>query len=223
MRSEAMSTHLKWARAAIFDLDGVIVSTSRYHYLAWRKVAAELDFEFSEAQNERLKGVSRMQSLNLLLDLGGMTLDDGIKKELASKKNAWYQEYVATLDESAIVPGALELLITLRQLGVKIALGSASQNTPLIVERLKLVDYFDTICDGNVVSRAKPDPEVFLVAAQRLSVPPHQCVVFEDAVEGVRAAKAGGMFAVGVGDCEVLKDADLVVARLCDFDAHSLF
>jgi beta-phosphoglucomutase len=214
--------HSKY-RAALFDLDGVIVDTARYHYLAWKRLANELGFDFTEQDNERLKGVSRMRSLEILLEIGGLDVDEAEKIALAEKKNKWYVEYIKKMDESELLPGARECLLRLREKGVKIALGSASKNTPTIIHSLNIVDLFDAVIDGNKTSKAKPDPEVFLLGAQELGVDPTDCVVFEDAETGLQAAKTAGMYAVGIGKADVLKSADYVVDGLCNFDMNMLF
>lgn len=210
-------------RAAIFDLDGVIVDTAKYHYLAWKRLANELGFDFAERDNERLKGVSRMSSLEILLEVGGVDMDEASKIAAAEKKNSWYVEYIEAMDESELLPGARECLLRLREKGVKIALGSASKNAPTIVTRLKIGDLFDAVIDGNRTSKAKPDPEVFLLGAQELGVDPADCVVFEDAEAGLQAARAAGMYAVGIGKADNLKSADDVVAGLHDFSVETLF
>lgn len=201
-------------RGALFDLDGVIVDTARHHFLAWRRLAEGLGFEFTEAHNERLKGVSRARSLEILLEVGGVTTTTAEREEMAARKNAWYVESISRLDVGDILPGADEYLRRLRERGVRVALGSASKNAPLILDRLGIAGLFDAIVDGNAVSRAKPDPEVFLVGANRLGLAPADCVVFEDAEAGVEAARRAGMRVVGVGDPVALRAADLVVPGL---------
>jgi len=203
-------------KGAIFDLDGVIVDTAKYHYLAWKRLAAELGFYFSEDHNERLKGVSRMRSLDILLEVGGVIMADDQKNEAASRKNAWYVEYLYTLDETALLSGTKEYLICLRENGIKIALGSASKNAPLILERLNIAGFFDAVIDGNSVSKAKPDPEVFLKGAASIGIKPEHCVVFEDALAGIEAARAGGMSVIAVGKIEQLPGADRYIASLSD-------
>lgn len=202
-------------KGAIFDLDGVIVDTAKYHYLAWKRLADELGFEFKILDNERLKGVSRMRSLEILLEVGGLSFNEEAKLQLAEKKNNWYVEYICAIDESELLKGARAYLTKLKSEGIKIALGSASKNAPMILKGLKISDLFDSIVDGNKVSNAKPDPEVFLVAAQELGLDPSQCVVYEDAEAGVAAARAAGMRIVGIGSKDVLRDADIVVPGLC--------
>ena len=203
-------------RAAIFDLDGVIVDTAKYHYLAWKRLAQELGFDFTETDNERLKGVSRVRSLEILLEIGRITLDDEVKSRLASRKNDWYVDYVCQMDATEILPGAADYLHAIRAKGVKTALGSASKNAPLILERLGITELFDAVVDGNKVSKAKPDPDVFLRAAQELGISPAHCVVFEDAEAGVEAARRAGMGVVGIGKPAVLKEADAVIGGLCE-------
>lgn len=209
-----MPPFLTQAKGGLFDLDGVIVDTARYHYLAWRRLADELGFEFTEAHNERLKGVSRMRSLEILLEVGGLTFDEAKKQEMAARKNAWYVEYIGKLDASEILPGAREYLLQERARGVRIALGSASKNAVTILTNLRILDLFDAIVDGTKVSAAKPDPEVFLLGARSLGLQPADCVVYEDAEAGVEAARRGGMKCVGIGDPAILRQADLVVPGL---------
>jgi beta-phosphoglucomutase len=210
-------------RAALFDLDGVLVDTAKYHYLAWKNLAHELGFDFSEKDNERLKGVSRMRSLDILLEIGGLKFDEETRNRLAAQKNEEYVNYIRNLDETELLPGAKECLSELRARNVKIALGSASKNASLILDNLKIGYLFDAVIDGNKAQRAKPDPQVFLLGAQELGVDPADCVVFEDAEAGIQAARAAEMYVVGVGDPDVLSAADMVVPGLQAFDADSLF
>jgi beta-phosphoglucomutase len=201
-------------RAAIFDLDGVIVDTAKYHYLAWKRLANEYGFDFTEADNERLKGVSRTRSLEILLEIGALSVDEAAKQAMAAQKNDWYVEYIQHMDASEILPGAAEYLQTLRNRGVKTAIGSASKNAPLILERVGIMSLFDVVIDGTKVRQAKPNPEVFLRAAQELDIPPASCVVFEDSEAGIEAARRAGMGSVGIGKPITLKDADMVIAGL---------
>lgn len=205
-------------RAAIFDLDGVLVDTAKFHYQAWRRLAKELGFDFSEQHNERLKGVSRMRSLEILLEVGGMELSEEEKEEAAAQKNTWYVEMLQTLTDADLLPEARETLEQFRALGVYTVLGSASKNSPLILNKLGISDLFDAIIDGNRTQRAKPDPEVFLLGAQDVGVPPSECVVFEDALAGIEAAHAAGMLAVGVGESHNLPGSDYLVPSLAAFD-----
>ena len=207
---------MKKINACLFDLDGVLVDTAKYHYLAWRRLANELGFEFTEYDNERLKGISRMASLEILLEIGGKTFDEVTKLALTEKKNAWYVEYIAKIHESEILPGVENFLKSLRQAGIKTALGSVSKNAMTILKGINLLQYFDAIIDGTKVVNAKPDPEVFLKGAQELGVAPENCVVFEDAIAGIEAAHSAGMHAVGIGLVETLSNADKVIPGFKD-------
>ena len=209
-------------KAFIFDLDGVLVDTAKYHYLAWKRLAEELDIEFSLEDNERLKGVSRMQSLEIILELGNITLENDTKIQLAQKKNIWYVDYISKLTPEDILPGVIVLLESTKANNIKIALGSASKNSMLILHKLNLTDYFDAIIDGTKVSKAKPDPEVFLRGAQALKVLPSECIVFEDAEAGVAAAINAGMHCIGIGSKYILKNADLVLSGFDDMTFDKL-
>ncbi|RUT79658.1 beta-phosphoglucomutase [Ancylomarina longa] len=197
--------------ACIFDLDGVVVDTAKYHYIAWRSLANELGFDFTKEDNERLKGVSRMTSLDILLEIGNVELDEKTKLQLAEKKNKNYLEYILKMTPDEILPGVKDFFKVLKSEGIKIALGSASKNAMTILKQLQLTDYFDAIVDGTHVSKAKPDPEVFLKGAELLGFSPAECIVFEDAEAGVEAALNGKMRCVGIGSPEVLGKANLVV------------
>ncbi|MCE7793217.1 beta-phosphoglucomutase [Salipaludibacillus sp. CUR1] len=194
--------------AVIFDLDGVIVDTAKHHFQAWKQLADELGFNFTEEDNERLKGVSRMDSLNILLEIGGLNKSESEKQELAARKNKRYVEAISVMDESEILPGVLSFLQELKEHNIPYALGSASKNAPLILKQIGLYEKFNAIVDGNSISQAKPDPEVFLRGAEELSVAPGNCVVFEDAQSGIEAGKSAGMYVVGVGDPAILEGAD---------------
>lgn len=209
-------------KACIFDLDGVVVDTAKYHYLAWRKLARELGFEFSEQHNERLKGVSRMRSLEILLEVGGLSFPKDEMEKMAAKKNGWYLEYIMQMTPKEILPGAKELLEELRRNGIKLALGSASKNTPVILDKIKLTKHFDVIADGNSVTAAKPAPDIFLKGAELLNVNPSFCVVFEDAEAGIEAAINAGMRTVGIGSKDILSKADFVVPNLKGFSYNTL-
>ncbi len=206
----------------IFDLDGVLVDTAKYHFKAWKRLADEMNIRFNEDDNERLKGVSRMASLDIILELGNKTLSEEEKVSLATRKNEWYVEFISKMDASEILPGALEFLKMLKENGYKCALGSASKNAGLILERTGLKNYFDTVVDGTHVSKAKPDPEVFTLGADNMGLSYTDCVVFEDSVAGLQAAKAAGMVAVGIGEASVLTDADMVVKDLSEFNLNML-
>lgn len=210
-------------KGAIFDLDGVLVDTAKYHYLAWKKLAKKLGFDFTEKDNERLKGISRTQSLEILLEIGGIKADDKQKEKWAEEKNQCYVEYLKQLDQNALLEGTTVYLKALREEGVKISLGSASKNAPLILSQLEIEKYFDAVIDGNCISKAKPDPEVFLQAAKALGLKPENCVVFEDSLAGIQAAKKGGMKAVGVGNEKNLPGADYYIQSLGQAKKEKLF
>lgn len=201
-------------RGCIFDLDGVIVDTAKYHFMAWRRLAKELGFEFTLEDNEALKGVSRMASLEILLSKGGISVSEQDKELLATRKNSWYVEFISGMKPDEILPGSVNFLRTLRVEGIFTAIGSASKNAGTILNGIGLREMFDVIIDGNKISKAKPDPEVFLKGAEEMKLSPSQCVVFEDARAGIEAAIAGGMKCVGVGSPELLGRADLVIPDL---------
>lgn len=191
----------------IFDLDGVIVDTAKYHYLAWRKLANELGFEFTKEQNELFKGVSRKRCLEILLEIGKVGATQEQFDTWMIEKNVDYLTYIEHMDASEILPDVPKILEFLQENKVPIALGSASKNARPILEKVGLLHYFDVIVDGNNVTKAKPDPEVFLLAAGQLGVKPADCLVFEDAVAGVEAANVAKMISIGIGDEEVLSEA----------------
>lgn len=201
-------------KACLFDLDGVLVDTAVYHYQAWKRLANTMGFDFTEEQNEQLKGVSRVESLNKILAWGNIQKTDAEKEELASLKNSWYVDMITKMTPAEVLPGTVDFLTAIHQAGYKLALGSASKNSGIILERTNLDHFFDEIVDGNMVTKSKPDPEVFLKGAELLGFKPDECVVFEDAVAGVEAAKRGGMKAIGIGEKSVLTEADLVVSGL---------
>lgn len=196
----------------IFDLDGVIVDTAKFHYIAWKKIGEEFGFSLTHKLNEQLKGVSRVDSLQKILNWAGVTVSQEKFDELATRKNEDYLSYVAQMDENDILPGVKSFLEEARRNGKKIALGSASKNARLILEKTGIISLFDEIVDGNDVTKAKPDPEVFLIAAQKLGVKNEECVVFEDSEAGIQAAKTAGMKAIGIGSHDVLTQADEVFA-----------
>ena len=198
-------------KGLIFDLDGVVVNTAVYHFQAWNRLANSLGFEFTEEDNERLKGVSRMESLNILLEIGGLTLPTKEKLRLAAVKNEWYKEFINQMTASEILPGVTNFIDLVKSHGYQTALGTASRNAPLILERIGMQKTFDAIIDGNQVTKAKPDPEVFLKASAALNLEPSQCVVFEDAIAGLEAAHRAGMKCIGVGDQKTLTEADRVI------------
>lgn len=199
-------------KAIIFDLDGVIVDTAIFHYQAWKRLANEYGFDFTLEHNERLKGVSRLESLDILLSVGGIEIkSDEEKNRIANKKNEWYREYILKMTPNDILPGVKNFLVDLKNSNYKIAIGSSSKNTNTLLERIGFDTFFDAVVDGLQISKSKPDPEVFLKAAQKLDVDPKNCIVFEDAVAGIEAAKRAGMIAIGVGKYENLPNADKVI------------
>ncbi len=195
----------------IFDLDGVIVDTAKYHYLAWRNLANSLGFDFTEEQNELLKGVSRVKSLEILIKIGKVELSEEEKQKYLLQKNTEYLGYVNKMTDNEILPGINNLLNYLDTNNIKYALGSASKNAPLILEKVGLLNRFAAIVDGNDVSKAKPDPEVFLIGAQKLHMKLENCIVVEDAIAGVEAANAAKMVSIGIGDAELLSEATYVL------------
>jgi beta-phosphoglucomutase len=194
----------------IFDLDGVIVDTAKCHFLAWRKLANSLDIDFTEKENEQLKGVSRVRSLEKILEWGNKTLPHDEFTRLMSKKNEEYLSYIDKMDASEILPDVSKVLDFLNQKNQAVALGSASKNARPILEKVNLLNKFQSIVDGNDVSKAKPDPEVFLIGAKLLNIKPEDCIVFEDSVAGVQAANKANMISIGIGAKNVLQEADYI-------------
>lgn len=211
-------------KTCIFDMDGVICDTAKYHYLAWKKLGERLGIVFTEEDNERLKGVSRMESLDILLSLSDkdITYTEEEKLQFAEEKNNDYVDYISNMDSSEILPGVLDFLTYCREQNIKVALGSVSKNAMTILKGLNLEQYFDAVIDGTKVTKAKPDPEVFLKGAKETGNEPEFCVVFEDAFTGITAAKSAGMFAVGIGDSKVLSNADFIIGGFCDMSPSML-
>lgn len=195
-------------KAFIFDLDGVIVDTAKYHFLAWKKVATELNIDFTPENNELLKGVSRVRSLDIILELGNYQATEAQKNQWLFEKNEIYLSYLVSMNESEILPGVLPVLQFLKENNQKIALGSASKNARPILEKTKTINYFDAIVDGNDVTNAKPDPEVFLQAANLLTIAPKNAIVFEDSVAGIQAANTATMTSIGIGEKAILYEAN---------------
>jgi beta-phosphoglucomutase len=194
-------------KAFIFDLDGVIVDTAKYHYLAWKKIANELGIEFTHEHNELLKGVSRVRSLDIILGLGNVEASQEQKDQWLVQKNEEYLTYLVDMDQSEILPGVMKVLEFLKANNQPIALGSASKNARPILEKTGILSYFDVIVDGNDVSNAKPDPEVFLQAAQKLGMTNENSIVFEDSVAGIQAANIAAMTSIGIGEATILNEA----------------
>ena len=206
-------------KGIIFDLDGVLCSTDEYHYLAWRKIADEIHADFSRTDNNRLRGVSRMDSLNILLEkYHGPALSNEEKARLAEEKNGYYRDSLKQMIPTDVPDEVRDTMEKLREKGLKLAIGSSSKNTPLILEHLNIGQYFDAVSDGNNITKSKPDPEVFLKAAQMLKLAPEECLVVEDAVSGAQAGHAGGFqvacvgdaSSAGAGDCNMKSFRDIL-------------
>jgi beta-phosphoglucomutase len=210
-------------RAALFDLDGVLVFTDRYHCRAWHRLAKDEGWTFDAQLNDRLRGVSRLASLQVILEHNGLTLDAAACVQLADRKNRYYVESLQEMSTADLYPGARELLRSLRWRGIKLGLCSASRNAPEVLERLELSQWFSATITGADIVRSKPDPEIFLKGAAALGMARHNCVVFEDAPAGITAAKAAGMKCIGVGTAALLEEADWVVTNYADLPLDELF
>lgn len=210
-------------KACLFDLDGVLVDTAKYHYIAWKETAVSLGIGFDEQDNELLKGVSRKESLEYILKKGHLQISPGRKEVLLDEKNSHYLEYVGKMTSEEVLPGVLDFLEEIKKAGIKIALGSASKNAPLILERCGISHYFDAIIDGRHCTHSKPHPEVFEKGLQATKTAAANAVVFEDAINGIAAAKYAGCFAIGIGEPDILKDADLVIPGFQNIHYQTLF
>lgn len=209
-------------KACIFDLDGVIVDTVDAHFFAWKAMADELNIPFTEVENEQLKGVSRIESMQKILALGGLEKSEAEVLEYTTKKNAIYVEIISKMTAADVLPGVLDFIALLKENGIRLAIGSSSKNTPTILKAVGLDQTFEVIIDGNQLEKSKPHPEVFLKGAEALGLQPDECVVLEDAVSGVEAAKRGGMKCIGIGDYSVLDEADLVVPDLTQLSLNQV-
>ncbi len=209
-------------KACLFDLDGVLVDTAIYHFQAWKNLGKKFNYELTEEQNEQLKGVSRVESLNKILAWANYTASETQKNAWLVEKNEEYLRLISNMNPSEILPGVIDFLTQIKALGYQIALGSASKNAEIILEKTGLISWFDLIIDGNKVSQSKPDPEVFLKGAEGLGVAPEACIVFEDAQAGVEAAKAGNMRAIGIGEAETLALADKIIPNFVGVNAVDL-
>ena len=209
-------------KAFIFDLDGVLVDTTKYHYIAWKTIGTSFNFNLTETQNESLKGISRTDSLDLMLEQAGTETNLEQKEVLLRQKNDHYLKLIQEMDLTEILPGVLTILDFTKKNKVPVALGSASKNAQLILKKLDLLPYFDSIVDGTHVTHSKPNPEVFLLGAKNLNTPANQCVVFEDATAGIAAAKAAKMVTVGIGDAKELAAADYIFSSLESIDSNLL-
>lgn len=207
----------------LFDLDGVIVSTDDCHYQAWKRMADEEGIPFDRQVNERLRGVSRMESLSIILERAEKAYTDVEKQELASRKNEYYVQLISQLTKRDILPGTMDTLQWLKRRGIKVAIGSSSRNTPIILRQIGLSEAFDAVADGNAIRHSKPDPEVFLLAAKLLGLKPQNCLVVEDADAGIEAALAGGMRALGVGSAAANARATFRAGSLAEVDWNALF
>ena len=201
----------------LFDLDGVLVSTEHNHFLAWQRCAHSLGIEFTEKENELLKGVSRVDSLKKILELGAKTISNEEFEALLKSKNDFYLESIQELNQSNLLPGVLNLLNRAQALGILLGVGSSSKNANFILDKLRISSYFKVVIDGNGVTDPKPHPEVFLNGAKALGLAPEACLVFEDAASGIAAAKAGGFTAVGVGNPHIADQADIYLNDLTEF------
>nr|WP_321232261.1 beta-phosphoglucomutase [uncultured Psychroserpens sp.] len=206
----------------IFDLDGVIVDTAKYHFLAWKRLANSIGVDFSETQNEQLKGVSRVRSLEKILEWGNKSLSEGEFMKLMGLKNNEYLSYIDQMDDSEILPDVSKTLDFLIEKEQAIALGSASKNATPILKKVNLLEKFEAIVDGNDVSKAKPNPEVFLIGAELLKMKPENCIVFEDSVAGVQAANTANMISIGIGEKEVLYEADYIFKDFTEISSEFL-
>jgi beta-phosphoglucomutase len=204
-------------KAFLFDLDGVLVSTEHNHFLAWQRCAHSLGIDFTEKENELLKGVSRVDSLKKILELGGKTIPVTEFEALLKSKNDFYLESIQDLNQSNLLPGVLNLLNKAKERGILLGVGSSSKNANFILDKLSISAYFEVVIDGNGVTDPKPHPEVFLNGAKALGLAPEVCFVFEDAASGIAAAKAGGFTAVGVGNPHIADQADIYLNDLTEF------
>ncbi|MGY6562698.1 MAG: beta-phosphoglucomutase [Luteibaculaceae bacterium] len=205
-------------KACIFDLDGVIVDTAHFHYLAWRKTANALGFDLTEAENENLKGVSRKESLDYILNLGGVSISDEEKEKWLVQKNDWYLTYIESMTPGDILPGVLDFLHGLENKGILLAIGSSSKNARPILERVKIKEKFTAIIDGTNIIKGKPNPEVFLKGAEAMNLKPEECLVFEDAIAGVQAALAGNFPVCSVGHAPGLDTATINISSTAELD-----
>jgi beta-phosphoglucomutase len=209
-------------RAVIFDLDGVIVSTDEFHYQGWQKLADEEGIYFDRKINERLRGVSRLESLEIILEKANRNYSREEKAEMAERKNKTYRDLLRTLTPDDVFPGVRKMLKELKNEGLKIAIGSSSKNTPVILQKIGMEASFDAVSDGNQIKRSKPDPEVFLLAASKLQIPPEQCLVVEDADAGVEAAINAGMKCLAVGSASANPKAHLRAINLSEVSMDQL-
>lgn len=203
-------------KGVIFDLNGVLLFTDKYHYLAWKALADKLNIPFDEKVNNRLRGVSRMDSLNIILSYSDQTFSEAEKEVMAEEKNELYREYLQKMTPLDVSDDTRAVLEKLRECGLKLAIGSSSKNTPLILGKTDMAKYFHAVSDGNNITRSKPDPEVFLKAAEYLNLQPCECIVVEDAEAGIDAGNAGGFVTVGIGCAEQYKKTKYPIKSLAE-------
>lgn len=206
----------------VFDLDGVLTETSEQHYLAWKMIADELGIPFDKKRNELLKGISRMESLEILLQNASRNFSDDEKAILATNKNMYYKHLINDFSPANLFHGVIELLDDLKRQQIKIALASASYNAPLLIEKLGIKTYFDVVVDPGTIRYGKPNPEIFLEAAYLLNVNPINCIGVEDAIAGVTAIKSAGMYAIGIGEPDTLENADIVYASVSELNYQNI-
>lgn len=210
-------------KAVLFDLDGVLVSTDEYHYRSWKKLSAEEGFDFFNHEfNHKFRGVARMECVEIITKASGKHYTPEQKQELADRKNRYFTESLSTVSTEVLLPGAIFTLQELRKRGIKVAVASNSRNAVTIIKQVKIEHLLDTIVDGHQIENSKPDPEVFLLAAKKVGVPPSQCLVVEDAIAGIESAKRAGMKALGIGTKERLPNADFVFPNLAAISVDKL-
>ena len=205
-------------KACIFDLDGVLVDTAKYHFQSWKRLAKKLDFSIPDDIEESLKGISRMDSLDIILGVGNIEATEAEKIEYATLKNDWYLDSISVMKRHETLPGVVKMLDTLASNNIKISVGSASKNAKSILTKIELIDRFETVIDGNMVEKTKPNPEVFLKAADAMDINPVETIVFEDSSKGITAAKRGGFRTVGIGKQANLAEAELVINGFDGYD-----
>jgi beta-phosphoglucomutase len=208
--------------AAIFNLDGVLIDTAVHHYAAWSRLAQNLGFDFSYEQHEELRGLSRMASLERILEWGGIYLTEAEKLHMSDVKNNWYLESITQVTPANVLPGVIDFLRELKSAGIKLALSSSSKSARQVLASAALTSFFDAIVDGQIIRKGIPDPECFLLAAKSLEIDPAQCAVFEDSFLGIKAALFGGFTVVGIGQKDYLKEAHGVLPDFKDVTMEKL-
>lgn len=213
---------VKKIKGIIFDLDGVLTDTSRYHYLAWKHISDDMGVYFDGVINERLKGVDRTTSLEIILERSAIEYTLEEKRKIADTKNEYYLKLISEISQADLYPGVNELLEEIKAKKIKTALGSASKNASIIIKKLGIEHYLDGIVDANLINKGKPDPEIFITAADMIGLKYEECAVIEDSVAGITAAKSAGMIAVGIGKKEYLSDADIVYPNIKDMKLYDI-